>query len=144
MNKQELVKEKHLHNYNCAQAFLCAYSKELNIAEETLSKLSVGLGRGIGGLEENCCVPVLLAMLSSYFEGSDTNLENPQSKLESYACAKCMIMDFKEKVGSLSCKEILLKNIESKGKRDCSDILQIGISILEECRKEAYAGKISE
>mgnify|MGYP000060995818 CR=1 FL=1 len=128
---------KHLHKsgYNCAQAFLCSYKDELLIDEKILFQLAEGLGRGVAGLEEMCCIPILMAMISSYLETSDANLEAPQSKLKSYACAKCLAMDFKEKIGSLKCQDILEEN-KKRNDRCCTDVIQIGIKILDECLKE--------
>lgn len=127
---------KHLHQngYNCAQAFLCSYKDDLLIDEKTLFRLAEGIGRGVAGLEEMCCIPILMAMIISYLETSDGNLKVPQSKLRSYACAKCLAMDFKEKIGSLKCQDILEEN-KKRNNRCCTDVIQIGTKILDECLK---------
>ena len=80
-----------------------------------------------------CCVPILISMIISYLETCDKNMENPQSKLQSYACAKCLIMDFKEKYGSLKCCDILKSNTP---KRCCTDVLKGGYEMMRKCLEE--------
>lgn len=80
-----------------------------------------------------CCIPILIAMIYSCLKTCDGNVENPQSKLKSYACGKCLAMDFKEQAGSLCCHTLLKENKEKK--RCCSDLLKMGIAILDDCLK---------
>ena len=80
-----------------------------------------------------CCIPILMAMICSYLETSDGSIDYPQSKLKSYACGKCLAMDFKEQVGNLCCHSLLKENKEKK--RSCSDLLKKGVAILDECLK---------
>lgn len=131
--REEKVLALHKQGYNCAQAFLCSYQDLLNLDEKELFKLGEGLGRGIAGLEEMCCIPILMSMICSYIETSDGNMENPQSKLKSYACGKCLAMDFKEQAGSICCHTLLKENKEKK--RCCSDLLKMGVTILDDCLK---------
>ena len=133
MNREKQVMILHKKGYNCAQAFLSCYQDTLDIDEKKLFKMVEGLGRGIAGLEEICCVPVLMAMLTSYLETSDGSLDHPQSKLKSYACGKCLAMDFKEQIGAIHCHRIL--EINQERKRDCSEVLRQGVAILDECLK---------
>lgn len=42
-------------------------------------------------------------------ETSDGNIDHSQSKLKSYACGKCLAMDFKEQTGSLCCQHFKRK-----------------------------------
>lgn len=133
MDKESDIRDLHKKGYNCAQAFLCVWSKELGIQEEKLFALSEGLGRGVAGLEDMCCVPILMSMIVSYLETSDQNLKNPQSKLQSYACAKCLAMEFKEKYGSLNCGDIIKSNCKE---RCCTDVLVSGYQILRRCLDE--------
>ena len=46
---------------------------------------------------------------------------------------KCLAMDFKEQAGSLCCHTLLKENKEKK--RCCSDLLKMGIAILDDCLK---------
>ena len=131
--REEKVLSLHKHGYNCAQALICSYQDILPFEEKELFKLTEGLGRGVAGLEETCCIPILIAMIYSCLKTCDGNVENPQSKLKSYACGKCLAMDFKEQAGSLCCHTILKENKEKK--RCCSDLLKMGIAILDDCLK---------
>ena len=42
------VAEKHKSGYNCAQAIACAYCDLIGIDEETMFRLTEGLGLGMG------------------------------------------------------------------------------------------------
>lgn len=75
-----------------------------------------------------------MAMIISYLETSDSNLKAPNYKLKSYACAKCLAMDFKEKIGSLKYQDILEEN-KKRNNRSCTDAIQIVTKILDECLK---------
>ena len=48
------VAEKHKSGYNCAQAVACAYCDLIGIDEETMFRLTEGLGLGMGGMEGTC------------------------------------------------------------------------------------------
>ncbi|MDD8049222.1 MAG: C-GCAxxG-C-C family protein [Thomasclavelia sp.] len=133
MNKEQEIRKLHKKGYNCAQAFLCVWSDELNIDKQKLFKLSEGLGRGVGGLEDMCCIPIISSMIVSFLETSDSNLENPQTKLESYACAKCLAMEFKDEYRSLKCSDILKTNCKE---RCCTDVLVGGYKMLRRCLDE--------
>lgn len=65
--RKEKVRTLHKQGYNCAQAFLCSYQELLKLDEKELFKLAEGLGRGIAGLEEICCIPILMAMIGTLF-----------------------------------------------------------------------------
>ena len=94
--REEKVLSLHKHGYNCAQALICSYQDILPFEEKELFKLTEGLGRGVAGLEEMCCIP-------------------------------------KEQAGSLCCHTLLKENKEKK--RCCSDLLKLGIAILDDCLK---------
>ena len=48
------VAEKHKSGYNCAQAVACAYCDQVGIDEETMFRMTEGLGLGMGGMEGTC------------------------------------------------------------------------------------------
>lgn len=135
MEHQELVTKLHNQGFNCAQSFICAYKDELKMDEKMLFTLVEGLGRGIAGLEDICCIPVIMTMICSKLETCDGELSNPNSKLDTYACGKCLIMDFKEKVGTIRCHDILEYNKKSNN-RCCTDILKKGAKIMDQYLNE--------
>ena len=51
MTKKELALENHKKGYNCAQAVLCSFCKELGIEEEQAYKLAEGFGLGMGSMD---------------------------------------------------------------------------------------------
>lgn len=130
MSKEKLIKELKAKNYNCAQSFLCAYSEELEINEKKLFALAEGLDHGIAGMEEMCTLPIIMSMLLSSLETCEANLDHPSSGECTNGCAKCLVMEFKERLGSLNCNE--LKDRFPRDK-DCLQKTMIANKILEDC-----------
>ena len=132
MLHKEKVQYLHQKGYNCAQALLCTYQEELQVDEKVLFGLAEGLGRGVAGLENMCCIPIVMTMICSMSETCDYNLEHPQSKFKTYACGKCLIMDFKEKIGSICCYEIIQNNKKKHPQTSCTDVLIKSVEILDD------------
>ncbi|MDO5389365.1 MAG: C-GCAxxG-C-C family protein [Clostridia bacterium] len=120
---EETIK-KHNKGYNCAQAVACTYSDMTGLDEETVFKLTEGLGAGMGNMEGTCGAISGACVLAGLINSSG-NMEAPDSKGKTYKLSKEILNKFKEDKGSVVCKE--LKGIET-GKVLCS---------CEECIKDA-------
>lgn len=120
---EETIK-KHNKGYNCAQAVACTYSDMTGLDEETVFKLTEGLGAGMGNMEGTCGAVSGACVLAGLINSSG-NMEAPDSKGKTYKLSKEILNKFKEDKGSVVCKE--LKGIET-GKVLCS---------CEECIKDA-------
>lgn len=130
MNKKELAIAYHDQKYNCCQAVVCAFAKEVGADQETLFKAGEAFGLGMGGMEATCGALSGAVMLAGY-KNSDGNLENPTTKADTYKLSREIVKKFKEKTGSTICRE--LKGIET-GKILCScpDCIKCGVEVAEE------------
>ena len=54
MSKGTVAKQKFLEGYNCSQAVACAFADEMNMDEETVKRLTIGFGGGMGRMREVC------------------------------------------------------------------------------------------
>lgn len=134
MNEQELKKrvtqalDYHDKGYNCAQAVSCTFSDLVNIDTATLFRITEGLGLGMGGMDGTCGAIAAAAVLSG-LTNSTAHLEKPDSKAVSYQASKICIAEFKEKNGSVICRE--LKGVDTKKVlRSCNDCIADAAAII--------------
>ena len=117
------VAEKHKSGYNCAQAVACAYCDQVGIDEETMFRMTEGLGLGMGGMEGTCGA-VTAACVIAGAKNSTVEMGGPGSKGATYKI-------FKEESGSVICKE--LKGVETgTPAKACPDCVKDAARILEE------------
>lgn len=110
MDRQELAIAFHDKGYNCCQAVVCSFSKELDVSEEILFKAGEGFGLGMG-CTECTCGAISGAIMTAGFKNSTANLDGEKSKASTYQLSKKIIQKFQDKNGSLLCKE--LKGIDT-------------------------------
>lgn len=140
MNKAELAKMYFQQGYNCSQAVLLSFCDELDIDNDTAAKISLGFGGGIGRLREVCGAfsGIVMAVSIKY---ADKELDY-KNKKDVYSQIQYLSEKFKEKNGSIICKE-LLNTKETGGspekrtdeyykKRPCPEIVATAAAILEE------------
>ena len=121
---------RHNKGYNCAQAVACTYCDMVGIDEETMFKMTEGLGLGMGGMEGTCGA-VTGACILAGMKRSSGNLENPNSKAESYKLSREIVKQFEEQNQSVVCKT--LKGIETgKVLRSCQDCIKDAATIAEQ------------
>ena len=53
-SKISLAQANHKKGYNCAQSVSCAFSDRTDFDEETIFRLTEGLGLGMGGMQGMC------------------------------------------------------------------------------------------
>lgn len=102
MEKEALY--NYQNGYNCAQSILKTYSKELNLEEETLMKVSSGLGAGMF-LGETCGAVTASVIAIGIVKGGE-NLSEKEKNREVFKSVKSFEKEFKEKYCSLNCKEL--------------------------------------
>ena len=123
------VAEKHKSGYNCAQAVACAYCDLVGIDEETMFRMTEGLGLGMGGMEGTCGA-VTAACVIAGAKNSTVEMGGPGSKGATYKISKEIVRRFKEESGSVICKE--LKGItDGVVKRECVDCVRDAAAFLE-------------
>ena len=120
---------RHKKGYNCAQAVACTYCDIVGVDEETMFKITEGLGLGMGCMEGTCGA-VSGACVLAGMKRSSGKLEQPDSKA-SYKLSKEIVRQFEEQNQSVVCKT--LKGIETgKVLRSCPDCIKDAAGILEQ------------
>ena len=120
MNKGEIAKQNFNSGLNCAQAVVLAFKDQMNMDEQTLKKLIIGFGGGVGRQRLVCGAVCGMTMVLSYLK-SDGN-----DKLAAYAIIKSACEEVKDKLGSITCAELI-----QKGKIPCDEICRIVAEVTE-------------
>ena len=92
--------------YNCAQATFLAFCDETGIDPKTAARLASGLGGGVGRQRDVCGAITGMTMAAGLLRGYDTPTGGPE-KTDTYALIQQLCADFKERNGSIICRELL-------------------------------------
>ena len=141
--KGEEAKALFEQGYNCAQAVVCAFAPEMGLTRETAARLASAFGGGLGRLRETCGTVSGMAFVIGMLRG----YQDPQDiagKKETYALMQTLAGRFREKNGSLICRELLgldkaegspepsPRTPEYYRKRPCGELARCAAAILEE------------
>ena len=144
--KTEKAKELFKSGYNCSQSVIGVFCEELGLDFDTAIKISSSFGGGMGRMREVCgSVTGMFMAAGLAFSSASASSEN---KKEQYKIVQELAEIFKEKNGSIICRE-LLKGIESSKspipsernegyykKRPCIDLVCDSVEILENYLKQ--------
>lgn len=146
MTKRELGENYFSEGYNCAQSVVLAFKDEVNIGEEALKKISSSFGGGMGRMREVCGAVsgmlMVLGLLKGYSDPGDVKYKG-----EYYAIIQSLAGKFKDKNGSIICRELLglveksstptpdKRTAEYYKKRPCKLLVGDACEILEEYLK---------
>lgn len=142
MTKGEKAQSLFKQGYNCSQSVALAFDEEMGLEKDMIAKIISGFGGGMGRMREVCgCVSGMVFVISSLYGYSDP--KDFDSKKELYQRINQVANTFKEKNGSIICKELL--GLEKKDgivpekrtdayykKRPCSELCKIAGDILED------------
>ena len=144
--KTEKAKELFKSGYNCSQSVLGVFCEELGLDFPTAVKISSSFGGGMGRMREVCGAVsgmFMAAGLACYHLDNSTENKSKQYKIVQDLAAR-----FKNKNGSIICRE-LLQGIESSTspqpserteayykKRPCIDLVSDAVEILEQYLQE--------
>lgn len=92
--------------YNCSQSIFGAFCEECGIDFETAVKLSSSFGGGMGRLREVCGAVSGMFMVAGMKYGY-SNPKDSVSKAEHYKLIQELAEQFREKNGSIVCRELL-------------------------------------
>lgn len=121
--------ERKNKGYNCAQAVACTYCDLVGLDEQTVFRMTEGLGAGMGNMEGTCGA-VSGACILAGMKKSTGNLDHPDSKADTLKLAKEIMKHFEDRNTSVTCKE--LKGIETgKVLRSCSDCIRDAAEFVE-------------
>lgn len=142
--KTEKAKELFKQGYNCSQAVLGVFCEELGLDFDTAIKIASSFGGGMGRMREVC------GTVSGMFMAAGLAFSTPDNnKAEQYQIVQELARRFKEKNGSIICRE-LLEGVETSTspipsertegyykKRPCIELVGDSVEIFEEYLKEA-------
>jgi C_GCAxxG_C_C family probable redox protein len=136
--------------YNCAQSVALAFCDETGLAPETAAKLASSFGAGMGRLREVCgAVSGALLTLGTALGYNDP--KDYEAKKAHYALVQEFARRFKEKNGSIVCRELLRGAEVSTGstpeqrtpefykKRPCPELIRQAAQITQQMLAEAGA-----
>ena len=89
----------------CSQAVVVAYCDLFGLDEATAMKVSCGLGAGVGRMREVCGAVSGMAVLAGLKHGSGS--PDSEAKKKTYEVTQAMAEAFKERHGSIVCRELL-------------------------------------
>lgn len=146
-NHAKIAKELFKKGYNCSQAVVGAFAEELGVDFDTAIKMSSSFGGGMGRLRE-VCGTVSGMLMAAGLKYWDLNADAREAKTKHYEKVQELARRFKEKNGSIICRE-LLKGIENSTspiasertaeyykKRPCLELVGDAAEILEQYIKE--------
>lgn len=141
--RSERAKELFLEGYNCAQAVVGAFAQELSIEFDTLMKTVSSFGGGMGRLREVCGAVSGMFFVAGALHGYD-DPKAKEEKAEHYRLIQTLAEKFREKNGSIICRELLGEEKETithvpetrttayYQKRPCKELVADAVLILEE------------
>ena len=92
--------------YNCAQSVFAAFCDETGLDTDTALRLSSSFGGGMGRLREVCGAVTAMFMVAGLRFGY-ASPEDDAAKAEHYRLIQSLAREFREKNGSLICRDLL-------------------------------------
>lgn len=106
MTRREMAEQNFVAGYNCAQAVALAFEDKLGLDRETLLKLSSSFGGGMGRLREVCGAVSGMFIVAGLLEGYVSPADD-EGKRAHYALIQRLAARFRDKNGSIVCRELL-------------------------------------
>lgn len=140
---RERAMELFKQGYNCSQSVFGAFCEECDMDFETALKLSSSFGGGMGRLREVCGAVSGMFMVAGIKYGY-SDPKDIQSKAKHYKRIQELAEQFKEKNGSIVCRELLGLSTQKESyipeertseyykKRPCAEIIGDAAEIIYE------------
>ena len=106
MDHSALAKEMFYNGYNCAQAVVTAFHKELGMTESEAARLSSSFGGGMGRMRETCGAVSGMLLVAGLLWGYDTPGDD-EAKAAHYRLVQKLAGLFRDRTGSIICRELL-------------------------------------
>lgn len=130
MTREERALANHKKGYNCSQSVACAFCDKTGMSEKELFRVMEGFGLGGGDMQGTCGAVAGAAAVLGLINSTE-NLENPNTKQNTYKIVRELNAKFREKNGSTICKE--LKGADTgKVLRDCGGCIADAANLLAE------------
>lgn len=139
MDRAERAAQLFLQGYNCAQAVAVAFSDLTGLTPELSAKMASSFGGGMGRMREVCGAVSGMLLVTSLLYGYDSPEDN-QGKKELYQLVQSLAEQFRQKNGSIICRELLknppsdpnpsLRTAEYYRQRPCAAMVYTAAQIL--------------
>ena len=106
MDHEQRAGELFLQGYNCAQAVAVAFCDVTGLTPEVAAKLASSFGGGMGRMREVCGAVSGMLMVAGLLYGYATPGDD-EIKMKHYELVQKLAADFREKMGSIICRELL-------------------------------------
>jgi C_GCAxxG_C_C family probable redox protein len=123
MKKSEAAKELFKSNFNCAQSVFTVFGKEKGISEDTCLKIACAFGAGMGR-QQHICGAVTGALMAIGINCGKGLHDDNSKKMATYEKTVQFFNEFKEKHGSIVCKE-LLRGLDMNNPEDARKIEEL-------------------
>lgn len=131
--------------FNCSQSVLSAFAPQYNLDGEMALRVAGGFGGGMGSMGETCGA-VTGAFMVIGLQYGKTKIDDKISKGKTYQVVQEFSQIFKQRYGSIKCKELLgcdlsteegVKIAREKGlfKTFCPRLVEDAVDILEDLLK---------
>lgn len=144
----EVAADLFKQGYNCSQAVFAAFCDETGIDTGTALKIASSFGGGMGRLREVCGAVSGMFMVAGILYGYDSPDAGTKKK-EHYKLIQDMAERFREKNGSIVCRELLglkkdgadspapsPRTAEYYKKRPCVEIVRCAAQIMDDIIQE--------
>ena len=139
MNYGDKAVENFKAGYNCAQAVAVAFCDVTGLEEKVTARMVSSFGGGMGRMREVCGAVSGMLFVLGYLYGYDEPGDDV-SKKELYGTVQALAGQFREKTGSIICREILKnppsdpnptpRNEEFYRKRPCARLVYNAAEIM--------------
>ena len=145
MDRSERAAQLFLKGYNCSQSVVIAFSDLTGLDSEQSARLASSFGGGMGRMREVCGAVsgmyLVLGMLYGYSDPLDY-----EGKRQQYGVIQELAAKFREKAGSIVCREILknppsdpaptVRTQQFYAQRPCARMIMLAVSLLEDYIRE--------
>lgn len=106
MTKRDLALAYFSKGYNCSQAVLLAFARELGLTEGQAARLGASFGGGVARLKDICGAVSAMALVTGLQEGYEDPTD-AEAKAVHYERVRALIGEFEAENGSRLCRELL-------------------------------------
>lgn len=141
MTKGDLARQNFKSGYNCSQAVALAFQDKIGMDPNTIARLTIGFGGGMGRMREVCGTISGVTFVLSALYG-----DRPKSEV--YAMVQQVAKGFQAETGSLVCRVLLGLDPNVKPtpqaeprtegyykKRPCAELCALAADLLEDYLK---------
>lgn len=142
MTRKDKAEDLFRNGCNCCQAVVGAFSDLLpGLPRETLMKMALPFGAGIGRMRETCGAVSAMVLLTGLLHDGDPLA--PHARTHAYAAVQQLAAAFKHHTGSIICRELLAgvpltpgpapepRTAPYYAKRPCAELCGLAAQILE-------------